>query len=174
MKKNHKWILVILLLITIGTVVIFVFYQKPVNHTFFKPTPEEVMEDFYQAKDRAEGMLMDPLIVHAEIVAPTVIEAIKDKNMDKRRYAIGFLGNEKINTALPVLKTILENEEEKDYFRVDALESIYLINKAKGIELAKTYSKDDGFLGKTANEIISGSFSRPHRTYEKALKGWKD
>lgn len=121
---------------------------------FIRPTVDEVMNDFHMAKNRAEDMLMDPLILHTNLVKNRVIEDIKNPAMDKRRYAIGFLGNERIVEALPVLREILSNEKEKDYMRSDALESIYLINKKEGILLCEKYKDRKDNLGLTARDIV--------------------
>lgn len=141
------------------------------NFTQKHSTADEVMEDFYEAKDRAEDMLMDPLIVNSDIVKHRVIEEIKDKNMDKRRYAIGYLGNEKINEALPILVAILEDESELDYFRADALESIFLIDKEFGLSKAKKYRKREDLLGRRAKSIVEKTYRPFVRSYEDAKKG---
>ena len=88
---------------------------------FPQPTIDSVMKDFHSADGRAEDMLMDPLILNADLAKDRVIQAIKNPKMDKRRYAIGFLGNERIAKAIPVLFQILSDESEKDYFRAIAL-----------------------------------------------------
>lgn len=71
------------------------------------------MKDFHEAIGRAEDMLMDPLILNANLVKDRVIQDIQNPKMDKRRYAIGFLGNERISKSIPVLFQILNNESEK-------------------------------------------------------------
>src|SRR5262245_45882955 len=63
----------------------------------------------------AEDMLMDPLIVAGEKVVPLVIREIKNKEMPRRRYAIGFLGNGSYKQALPALEDIFQDLSEKDY-----------------------------------------------------------
>ncbi|MDH5203965.1 MAG: hypothetical protein OEW69_12020 [Nitrospirota bacterium] len=141
------------------------------NFTQKHSTADEVMNDFYEAKNRAEDMLMDPLIVNSDIVKQRVIEEIKDKNMDKRRYAIGYLGNEKINEALPMLTSILEDENEIDYFRSDALESIYSIDKQSGLTMAKKYSDREDLLGRRAKSIFENTYRPFIRSYEDAKNG---
>ena len=138
------------------------------------PTADQVMADFYKAEWRAEVMLMDPLILNADIVAPVVIESVKNKKMDKRRYAIGFLGNESIVEALPVLRTILADETEVDHFRADALEAIFQIRQQEGQSLAKIHSHREDFLGHIAKGLLSGAHIPFHRTYAEALVGHKD
>lgn len=114
---------------------------------------------------------MDPLILNAELVAPRVIQSIQDKGMDKRRYAIGFLGNERIVGALPVLRRILADGSEEYYFRVDALEAIYQINREEGLSLARDYSERGDLLGRIATGLLSGDHRLLQRTYAEALFG---
>ena len=122
-----------------------------------RPSIEDVMADFHAAEGRAEDMLMDPLILNADLVKMRVIQDVKNPEMDKRRYAIAFLGNEKITEAIPVLEKILYSESEIDYFRSDALESIYQIDEPKGKKLAKKYSERDDHLGYISRGLIDGT-----------------
>ena len=136
-----------------------------------RPTAEQVMADFYAAIDRAEDMVMDPLILNSDTVAAVVILSVKDKSMKKRRYAIGFLGNEKISEALPVLRSILADKSEEEYFRADALESIYQIDRTEGLSLAQNCQSSEDFLSYIASGLISGEHIPFQRTYIEALVG---
>jgi hypothetical protein len=162
MTKRSAIILCLASAITIA-VVACIFWPSP--------TVDQVMKDFYSAEGRAEDMLMDPLILNAELVAPRVIQSIQDKGMDKRRYAIGFLGNERIVGALPVLRRILADGSEEYYFRVDALEAIYQINREEGLSLARDYSERGDLLGRIATGLLSGDHRPLQRTYAEALFG---
>lgn len=144
------------------------FFALPV---WPRPTADEVMADFHAAVGRCEATLQDPLILHAHIVRNRVIEDIKDPAMDKRRYAIGFLGNVGAREALPALRNILEDETEKDYFRADALESIFHIDGGEGQALAPRYSQVDNLLGWVAREILDGGTRFSKRSYIDALLG---
>lgn len=136
-----------------------------------QPTVNSVMKDFHKAEGRAEDMLMDPLIINADLVKDRVIQDIQNRNMDKRRYAIVFLGNEGITKAIPVLIQILNDSSEKDYFRGDALESIWQIDKIQGRKIAKTYSSRKDFLGMIANGLLDGSYKPYKRTKADARIG---
>ena len=59
--------------------------------------PDEALKDFYDAGDRAEDQLMDPLILTGRSVVPLVLKELPNKDMRPRRYAIGFLGNSERN-----------------------------------------------------------------------------
>ncbi len=141
---------------------------------FSKPTAEQVMADFFASEWRAEEMNMDPLILNSDIVAPLVIEYVKNKEMELRRYAIGFLGNEKIMDSLPVLRAILADETEKEYFRADALEAIFKIGRQEGLTLAQLHNKRADLLGYIARGLLSGEHIPFHRTYAEALIGYKN
>ena len=114
---------------------------------------------------------MDPLILYADIVKDRVIEEIKNPRMEKRRYAIGFLGIAGFNEALPALREILADDNEEDYFRADALESIFLISKEEGRSLADDHDSREDFLGYVAKGLLDGSHEPFKRTYAQALTG---
>ena len=155
---------VLLIALFIGLVFVFIIWS-------YRPTVDSVMADFHAAEGRAEDMLMDPLILNADLVKYRVIEEVRNPKMDKRRYAIGFLGNERIAEAMPVLLQILHDKSEKEYFRGDALESIFRIDKSEGRRLAAHYSAEGGYLGELAREILDGSYMPFQRTHEEARVG---
>lgn len=119
-------------------------------------SPEAALAEFYEY-DGMEGQLMDPLIRAGDKVVPLVIEKVRDKNMPRRRYAIGFLGNGSYRQALPVLQQILQDTTEEDYFRGDALQSIYQIDESLGVSYAQRYQGESNYVGKIAGEILAGS-----------------
>jgi len=119
-------------------------------------SPEAALAEFYEY-DGMEEQLMDPLIRAGEKVVPLVIEKVKDKNMPRRRYAIGFLGNGAYRQALPVLQQILQDTTEEDYFRGDALQSIYQIDESLGVSYARKYQGESNYVGKIAKDILAGS-----------------
>ena len=135
------------------------------------PTPEDVLADFYASKGRAEDMLMDPLILHADRVAPLVIREVERPEMPLRRYAIGFLGQAGVREALPLLHRILTNSQEQDYFRADALAAVYFIEPSEGRRLASDYTATTNFLGYVAGKIADGSHVSDRRKYWQALTG---
>lgn len=140
-----------------------------------RPSVESVMRDFYRDDaGRAEDMLMDPLILHTDLVKARVIEEVKGPKMPRRRYAIGFLGVARVTEALPVLRMILSDEDEEVYFRADALDSIYQITKSEGLSLARGYSARDDFLGYVASGLVAGSHKPFERTYAQAAAGYHE
>jgi hypothetical protein len=118
--------------------------------------PYEALKDFYEAKDRAEDQLMDPLILTGSSVVPLVLKELPNKDMRLRRYAIGFLGNGRYSEALPMLEVILNDESEIYYIRADALEAIFQISQSRAKELAPNFVNGRELLGEVAREIVAG------------------
>jgi hypothetical protein len=118
-------------------------------------TPENAFNEFLTHETK-ESYLVQPLCNAGEKVVPLVIEKIKDKDLQRRRYAIGFLGSGNYRQALPVLEKILGDESEQDLFRGDALKSIYLIDLNLGKSLSGKYREREDFLGRIAGELLQG------------------
>lgn len=134
-------------------------------------SPEAALEQFYNNKG-AEDTLMDPLIIAGEKVVPLVLKEVKNKAMPRRRYAIGFLGNGSYREALPALETILQDVGEKDYFRADALISIYQIDESLGGELAQKYKGEKNTLGDISRRVLAGDAElKKKRSYSDAVAG---
>lgn len=132
--------------------------------------PQEALADFYEARDRAEDQLIDPLILNGRRVVPYVLRDIQNKDMKLRRYAIGFLGNGRYSEALPILEKILADESEIYYFRSDALEAIYQISPQRARELSPKFINGPQLLGGVARDIVEGR-NPIHwmRTYKQAF-----
>ncbi len=118
--------------------------------------PNAALNDFYTAKDRAEDQLIDPLILAGSDVVPLILKELPNKKMQRRRYAIGFLGIGRYSQALPSLETILRDESEIYYFRADALRAIHQISEARAKELAPHYVNRQELLGRVAQDIVAG------------------
>jgi hypothetical protein len=131
--KLVLWIGLIIMGIIFATIVWWAFAQDPFRN------PKDALQDFLTAHNRAEDQLMDPLILCGRRVAPLVIAEIQNKDMHRRRYAIGFLGNGHYSEALPVLEKILSDGSEIFYFRADALIAIFQIAPNRARELAPKY-----------------------------------
>lgn len=162
------WALVILLLI--GTA-----YVGGCNRTRLTASnqipPEEALKRFYES-DGPEDTLMDPLILAGDSVVPLVLKEVKNKSMPRRRYAIGFLGNGSYKEALPNLEGILQDPLEEDYFRGDALQSIYMIDESRGKGLAQKYEDHQNYLGEIARRVTAeDSKLKKRRTYSDAVLG---
>jgi hypothetical protein len=137
-------------------------------------SPQEALQQFYSYRG-AEDMLMDPLILAGDEVVTLVKEKVKDKQMVRRRYAIGFLGNGAYREALPELQGILQDHSERDIFRGDALEAIYMIDSSFGLKHARNYQQESNYLGQVANDILlHPNYFTHRRSYFEALMGAHD
>jgi hypothetical protein len=137
---------------------------------FLRNSAEAYGDFCYGGADvRAEDQLMDPLILAGPSVVPYVLEGIRNPESPRRRYAIAYLGHARTSSALPILEAIVRNEAERDYFRADALESIWLIDRDRGLSLAKAFHSGPGLLGRVATEALAGSLSPFRRSWSDAL-----
>ena len=139
--------------------------------TSCKTSPEAALDHFYKSTG-PEDTLMDPLILAGETVVPLVVREVNNKNMPRRRYAIGFLGNGSYREALPVLKTILQDTGEEIHFRGDALHSIYQIDESLAREFAEKYQDEQEYLGDISRRVLAGDDQlRERRSYLDAWRG---
>jgi hypothetical protein len=137
-------------------------------------SPDAAFADFLASEGRAEDQLTDPLVLSGRRVAPRVLAEVKDPDLKHRRYAIGFLGCLRYAPAVEVFRSILANPEEKDYFRGDALEAIWLTAPQEGIALAKQHSSATGHLGDVARNVVSGTREPYCRSWWQAFRGTHD
>ena len=84
---------------------------------------------------------MNPLILAGNPIVPTVLDALGDKKLKLRRYAMGFLGNGGYKEALPMLQRIAADESEEKWIREDSLESIHLIDEILGLKSVTKYQR---------------------------------
>jgi hypothetical protein len=103
-----------------------------------------VWSRFYAGDHEPE--LDDPLIEAGKKMTLVICEAIKNKDMKYRRYAIGALGYIGDKRALPTLKNILKSKEEIYYFRGDALHAIYQIDESLGKKYAAEFGDAHEYL----------------------------
>ncbi len=121
-------------------------------------TPEESLEKFY-SYEAPEELLMNPLISSGSEVVPLIMIEIQNKDMPRRRYAIGALGHIQDVSALPALLGILNDGGEKDYFRCDALKAIGMIDFEQAKNLAGNYEKDSiECLSRLSNELLVSDY----------------
>lgn len=99
---------------------------------------------FYNGNHEPE--LDDPLIEAGQEMTLVICEAIKNKNMRLRRYAIGALGYIGDKRAISTLEEILKSKDEIYYFRGDALHAIYQLDNQLGKKHAKQYSNEHEYL----------------------------
>ena len=144
-----KLTLITLLAVTVSTA------SRAAEEVDYKPGGQEwakVWTAFYKGDHEEE--LMTPLIKAGPKMVPVIIEAISHKDMRLRRYAIGALGNLNDARALEPLTRIVEDKSEEEYFRSDALESIYKLDQGLGTRLAKQVAGQGEMLTDTSKAIL--------------------
>lgn len=110
---------------------------------------------FYDLSDH-ESEIDDPLIKKGTKMVPAIVEAVQNKDMKYRRYAIGALGYIQSRGALQALESILKDKSELEYFRGDALKSIYQIDRGLGAKYASKFRNENSYL-KMVSEAISNN-----------------
>ena len=126
----------------------WVFLEGPLRD------PADAMNDFLNGGDRFEDQLTDPVVLAGPRVRPLALSAVADREMKYRRYALAWLGCAYYKPARERLHQILYDESEKDYFRADALEALWRLDRDHGRELARTFLSREDFLGQTAVKLI--------------------
>ncbi len=109
------------------------------------PAFARVWDAFYTDTPH-EPELDDPLIEAGSKMTEAICDAVVHKDMMYRRYAIGALGFIGDRRAVATLEKIMDDESEKDYFRGDALQSIFRIDRALGSRYAEKYPNGPDYL----------------------------
>ncbi len=114
---------------------------------------KKTWDDFYQ--DAVYELdIPIPLEKARKEMTLAICEAVKHPDMKYRRYAIAALGKRKDKRAIPTLEAILKDDKEIYYFRGDALEVIYDIDKNLGRQYAKAYGSTHKYLQRIADSIL--------------------
>ena len=117
------------------------------------PQFAKAWHSFYDLADH-EPDIDDPLIARGRPMVPLICSAVSHKDMKHRRYAIGALGYIGDRRALVALEAILKDRTEIDYFRGDALHSIYQIDRARGSGYALKYKYENSYLTMMSDAIL--------------------
>lgn len=123
----------------------------------------KVWDKFYKGDHEPELPL--PLVAAGTTMVPAICAAVAHPDMRLRRYAISALGTLRDKRALGTLTKILRNNSEIDYFRGDALEAIYQIDRKLGLKLSGDFKNEPNYL--------QGSVSRIQREEKLRLQGKK-
>ena len=110
-----------------------------------------VWNAFYAGDHEPE--LPAPLVAAGSKMTLAICEAVAQKDMMYRRYAIAALGIVTDRRALPTLESIMKDDTEIDYFRGDALQSIFRIDRTMGRRYAKQYSSGSDYLSMIAAAV---------------------
>lgn len=106
---------------------------------------------FYKGDHEPE--LPAPLISAGKAIVPSICDAVGHSDMRLRRYAISALGSLRDKRAIPTLMAIVNNAEEIDYFRGDALEAIYKIDRKLGVSLSNQHINETNYLKHSVGTI---------------------
>ena len=85
---------------------------------------EAAWKKFYFQAD-GEGSIIPNLMDGGVAMVPAICEAVTDRKMRMRRYAIGALGYHRDRRAILTLETIYADSTENELFRGDALHAIF-------------------------------------------------
>lgn len=133
--KKKTIIIIITVLILIASPFLYKYFLYPLSLYI---SPKHAVKVFLE-RDCAEDQIINPLIIAGKKVIPYIIEEIRNKEMDLRRYAIGALGHIGDEKVIPFLMSILNDDDEIYYFRYDAIEAIAMINIARAREVANIF-----------------------------------
>ena len=125
-------------------------------------TPEAAFHEF-QTTQHKESWIVAPLCAAGEMVVPLVTEKIKDKNLDRRIYGIGFLGTTETKIPMDTLEAIVMDETETEGFRSTALESLFLVDETRGRAVALKFIERSDYLGKAAKEVLAVEVHAEHK-----------
>ena len=113
-----------------------------------------IWDDFYTDQPH-EPDLPAPLVAAGPKMTLVICDAVVHKDMMYRRYAIAALGIVQDKRAIQTLEKIMRDESELDYFRGDALQSLYRIDHTLGQQLAHQYKSGPEYLQMVARAIES-------------------
>lgn len=149
---NAKFLIRVLFLIFIGMV--NAIATPPEQDVEYRPGGRQFAKSwnsFYKGGHEPE--MPSPLVKAGRRMVPSICDAVRHPNMRLRRYAISALGLIKDKYAIPTLEKILNNVEEVDYFRGDALEAIYQIDHELGTKLSDKFVNEINYLKYSVNKI---------------------
>lgn len=126
-------------------------------------TPEAAFHEFQTTKHK-ESFIVAPLCAAGESVVPLLIEKVKDRKLERRLYALGFLGTTESQVAADVLEVIVGDESESEGVRRTALQSLFMIDEAKGRRVANQYKDRADHIGEISLEILAVT---DHSLYER-------
>lgn len=117
-------------------------------------TPEAAFHDF-QTNQHKESWMVAPLCAAGESVIPIVIEKVKNRKLERRVYALGFLGTTESESAADVLEVIARDDSEDEGIRNTALKSLFMIDETRGRKAADEFKDRMDYVGKIAREILT-------------------
>ncbi len=139
---------------TMGVAVMLVVLSAVIFSQVIRRSPKTALHKFETTLRVAEDQMMDPLILAGDRVVPLVIKRIRDRDMPKRIYAIGFLANGEYTEAVPTLENLVLDEQESVYVRVSALRALHHLVPDQGRSLSSQFDGRYDALGEMAQLIL--------------------
>ncbi len=134
---------------------VFFEIRGKLRSTLSEKEAQELLNYFYT--DRVPEPITDRYLLRAgKGIVPYLLIEIQKRDMPKRGYAIVALGKIVERLALPVLIKILEDRSEVVYFRRDAIEAIWRIDRKLGEEYAAKYAGESKEIDITINLLREG------------------
>jgi hypothetical protein len=110
-----------------------------------------IWKSFYQGNH--EQGLSNPLIRTGKPMVNAICNAIQNRNMKYRRYAIVALGPISDSIAIITLTKILKDSTELECIRGDALQAIYKINNKTGKYYSEQFKNTNNYLNQIWHKI---------------------
>lgn len=137
-----------------------------------QPAPgdsDEIWDQFYSRPD-GEGAagkrsIIENLMSGGAEMVPAICAAVRDRKMQRRRYAISALGSSGDRRAILTLETIYADSTEDPFDRGEALDALYRIDQMLGRLYAKAVFargyREDHFLRTKAEQILNSGRGEP-------------
>jgi hypothetical protein len=132
-----------------------IFISGCLQTTMDEEEARKVLNEFYMLNE-PEPLNDLPLLKAGKAIVPYLSLEIQKKDIPKRRYAIGALGKIGDKRALPSLLKIFEDRTEIWYFRSDAIEAIWHIDKNVGEEYASKHTGESKEIDRTIQLLRQG------------------
>lgn len=120
--------------------------------------PQHCLDEFMYGDGNGflpEAHLLDPLIRCLGDIEPSLIQAIKDPGMPRRRYALLYLEFDGGRRSVPLLRSLVSDENEGYLYRSDALGALQKIAPEEALRLAERLASESGMLGESARRVLN-------------------
>ena len=135
--------------------------------SFVPTTPEYAFRDFQTFETKESYIVLPPCNAGNKVV-PIVNQRVREKDLDRRLYAIVFLGVYGDDASVSTLKDLVSDESETEYFRSAALESIFVLRSDDGRAISLKYVDRTDLLGRRARNLLAVEDAM---TYADAYRG---
>jgi hypothetical protein len=124
--------------------------------TLLRPTPTQALRQFHTREDIAEDQIACPLVLAGPAACPLALREVRSRKGVNWRYAFLALASLRCRDAVPYLDKMMRDETEKEFLRVDALETLWLIEDPPPEAYARSLAARRGTLGMFAKWLVEG------------------